>query len=274
MLAIIWVKTAQGDKEKHEKTKTDFNEEYEKYQLLLEEFQQNNEFYLKQKKTYDHQVQSLLSEESITLFRKKSIQEWQSSRIVPKFMPCSVEDIKKRGVSELFFADELKKKGYDVFVDKKVRVGSTFYFPDIILVKDGLFVDVEIDEPYSGGDGSPIHYLYKHNGIMESIDSDRNAFFIKQGFEVVRFSEEQVLLHAQECIQFIQSFISSICKGGEKLVLPSNIVLKKWTKEQAHRLAYQKYRNTYVPKQMLKYINEETNKSYLQIRKDTGLSNP
>lgn len=71
---------------------------------------------------------------------------------------------------------------------------------------------------------------------------------INQGWEVIRFSEEQIFLYTQECIQVIENFINAIKEGKGQFEIPPSMVIPKWTKEQAFKLAYQRYRNTYVPK--------------------------
>ena len=268
LLTFFWLKTERWDKESHEKKKEDYIKTSQNYPSLLSQYKKDYEAYLKQKESYDSRVSYLLSEEYLSQYRKEAIRNWKNNRTAPRFLHCESGDIIKKGVSERVFAEALEEYGYRVLADQKIPVGSKYYYPDVLIVKDNLYIDVEIDEPYSGNDGTPIHYLEEVYGIKESVDTERNEYLSKMGFEIIRFSEEQVFLYPQECLHFIESFLSNIDKGEKAPDSPTYFILKKWTKEQAAKLAYQRFRNTYVPANLQKSISAEEYRSYEQLRSE------
>lgn len=268
LLTFFMLKTERWDKDGHEKKKADYLKASQDYPTLQAQYQKDYEAYLKQKDSYDLQVRNILSEENLGVFRKDIVQKWRKNRTAPRFMPCDASDLIKKGASERMFVDELEEQGFYILINQKIPVGSKYYYPDILLIKDNLYIDIEIDEPYSGNDGTPIHYLEDLYGIKESVDTERNEYLVKKGFEIIRFSEEQVCLYPHECFRFITSFISSIVKGDKTPSCPDFFILKKWTKDQAFKLAYQRFRNTYVPVDQQKYISTEEYHSYEELRSE------
>lgn len=190
---------------------------------------------------------------------------WISDRVIPDFENAENADI-KRGVSEGFFYDLLGNEFLEVYNDASVPAWNSFYYPDLLICEKGLYIDVEIDEPYAGNDGTPIHYVDTKYGICTSVDEERNDYFTSQGFEVIRFSEEQIFLHPQECINIIKEYVSSVLSGCKPNIEQNSIILGKWTKEQASKWAYQRFRNTYVPVGLQSSITNEGNKTYDELR--------
>ena len=131
--------------------------------------------------------------------------------------------------------------------------------PDFIIFDEeyNLKIDIEIDEPYIGMDGTPIH-LY---------DFQRNNFFIEHGFIVIRFSELQIVMFPKECCEVIKETIEWIKKGvTEEFVIEKHksIIHKKWTKDEAHKMAFNRFRNSYLPQNLKEKIITES----LQFEKD------
>lgn len=130
------------------------------------------------------------------------------------------------------------------------------YYPDILIVFDNLYIDVEIDEPYVFEDGKPIHYVRKINDdyyySTSYVDANRNyEFTVYLGFEVVIFSEEQVFRHTDECVEFIKRMITCIKNAEPDVSCSKSFVQRKWTKEEAESMARNHYRNTYIPKEYI-----------------------
>lgn len=255
-LLFFMFKTTTWDKESHIKKKEEYKNAVANYPRLLAEYEREKARYLEAKRKYDSTISAILSECSLSEYRSELFEEWKSHRSSPVYMDCDASDIVKKGASEDYFASVLANYDVCCYVDKKVPVGSKYYYPDIILVYDNLFFDIEIDEPYAGNDGTPIHYLEDNHGLLSSIDEDRNEYMTKKGFEVIRFSEEQIFLHTDDCLRFIGDVMVSIKHG----IVPStntSFSVKKLTKEQASKLAYKRFRNTYVPLNYQKYIDQE-----------------
>lgn len=175
-----------------------------------------------------------------------------------------------KGVSEQGFYDFLlnkkqKAKKFDpdintlqFYTDKTVP--SCWFLPDIVVKcqldsQHVIYVDVEIDEPYVGKDGMPIHYI-------GGGDELRDIYFLNNGWLVIRFAEEQIIKNPDECLKFIQTAIKSASFGRLDLVeefmnkmdLP---IVKRWTKDEAHTMAFRRYRNTYLKKDFVENLSVE-----------------
>ena len=116
--------------------------------------------------------------------------------------------------------------------------GTHPYEPDLAIIeKDyerGFRIDIEIDEPYTGYERKPIHYI----GCG---DNYRDHVLINHGWIVVRFSEKQIYEESSKCIAYIKYLIDSICNSGNApYEYPTYD--KKWTENEARILSVQKYR--------------------------------
>lgn len=193
----------------------------------------------------------LLSPDCLRAYRKKALADWLQERKsgrggVPSLNYCNDSDDVRRGVAERDFFQEVKRafqSPYVVRADLKIPVGACFYFPDIAIVGEGLFIDIEVDEPYSDDDGTPIHYV--ENGI--SVDNGRNRFLSRNGWEIIRFSEEQVVKEPQACIRYISYIIDCIltCSCPES-GMQSSFLKEKWTRGQSSYMALNQMRKTYL----------------------------
>lgn len=178
------------------------------------------------------------------------------------FSQCPEDEIAKKGASEIFFLRYLLDNFDSVYTDHRVSVGNSYYYPDFIIEEENLTFDIEIDEPYSGNDGKPIHYIDSKYGIsLYCIDEERNEWFTSHKWIVIRFAEEQIFKDPQVCVEFIKSFISELKNAEVKSHSDANFLVEKWTKEKAYQYAYQRYRHSYVPKRYQRYMDvEEYNK--------------
>lgn len=115
-----------------------------------------------------------------------------------------------------------------------------------------LFIDIEIDEPYIGNDGTPIHFL-KGN------DEERDTFFTRKNWLVIRFAESQIIENPSACCELISDVVQNLKRCViEDFSLQSKIkVVASWTSEEAHKLAFVKYRNKYLPHELHININDE-----------------
>jgi hypothetical protein len=145
----------------------------------------------------------------------------------------------KIGVAEEYFYNCFNNLNeYNVY--KTIKF--VHFFPDLILLhKDSnIFIDIEIDEPYSYEDRLPIHY--------GNIDENRNNYFTDNGFFVIRFSEDQIVYNTKMCIVFIEECINSIKKSIRVSDLLknsksfNNIKCKSWNYEEAFNMAFENSR--------------------------------
>lgn len=118
------------------------------------------------------------------------------------------------------------------------------YEPDFIFKckEYNLFVDIEIDEPYSGRSRKPMHFI-------GSYDVDRDRYFNVNGWVVIRFAEEQVFRFPKSCGKFISQVVDSLISSKYSeafLDEPDLKSIKKWTFEEAEIMAIQNYRESYL----------------------------
>lgn len=171
-----------------------------------------------------------------------------------KIFPYRRQKTLRKGVSEEKFCKMLRKyiKGADVLDDISLHIyENTAIEPDIAIVtKSGknIRIDIEIDEPYSGYDRKPIHYL----GCGDDI---RDENLTKVGWITLRFAEEQIvwspLCAIKVILRFLNKIDSTICipkelntdieQRGEKFNK-----IPRWTKDDAVKMAEMKYRENYL----------------------------
>lgn len=257
-MAYFMFLSAKDNKESDEKNTIDYNTALANYPALLAEYEKKKEEYQIQLNKYNRSIRTIRSKNNISKYRKKQIDIWKTHRKAPIFMDCDDSDIIKKGVSEAFLSRNLARRYSpgSTLTDKKVPVGLKYYYPDIVFVYNNLYFDIEIDEPYVGDDGSPIHYLEECNGLLSSVDKERNEKMNEMGWEVIRFSEEQVLWAMEECLHYIEEVITSI-DSGNKPSIKCSFSVKKPTKEEAYNLAYHKFRSTYLPPAYLNNIDQD-----------------
>ena len=270
LMSIISFVYFRKDKDIYKTKSAEYKELIEKYSKEMKIYEEQLKKYEEDKVNYDRLTRQMASESYIRQSRLNNIRNFLNHRIPPKYQKCDSSDIVKKGASEDFFVEFLREKtDWFVYNGQKVYCGSNLYYPDIIVIADGLFFDIEIDEPYIGSDGQPIHYLEQvKQDESVSVDDKRNKQMNSFGWEVIRFSEDQVLLHTEECVSYISKVIETIKNASTQVYCNSEFVVKKWSKEQAHKLAYQRYRRSYIPMQYQKYIDIEWFRSYDEIKKN------
>lgn len=136
------------------------------------------------------------------------------------------------------------------------KSGTHPYEPDIAIVEKnyekGFRIDIEIDEPYTGIESKPIHFI----GCG---DNYRDQVMINHGWIVVRFSEKQIYKESSKCIAYIKYLISSIFKlDYTHYEYPTYD--KKWTENEARILIVQKYRENLLNHEFAQVETEPLNK--------------
>ena len=119
----------------------------------------------------------------------------------------------------------------------------TISFPEI-----GIWIDCEIDEPYDYKTGKPTHCI--------NSDCNRNTFFLKNNWIVVRFSEEQVVRYPESCCKELAIVIQIVTGmrmySQELMTIPALLPQPVWTHRQAKKMAKAKYRDRYLNSVKLK----------------------
>lgn len=104
------------------------------------------------------------------------------------------------------------------------------YRPDIALYweKYNLCIDIEIDEPYDICSHKPLHYI----GCSDNL---RDTYFIRNGWCVIRYSENQVLNHLNDTInhlEYVINWLTNSTRDSHCLIHES-----RWTYDEAIKIA-------------------------------------
>ena len=154
------------------------------------------------------------------------------------------------GVSEpkLFEAlKKLKKIETEIEVIQNVSLPikkrNYGYKPDIAVLwkSKGIAIDVEIDEPYDIKSREPIHCT------DDEKDYIRNAYFLENGWFVIRIAEEQVIKNVDGIYGYVSNIISVFAKDKRFARDYGINPVKRWSKEEAQKMAEDGYRDKYLP---------------------------
>lgn len=155
-----------------------------------------------------------------------------------------------RGYTEENFQKQIQKYFGDLFdVSGNIKLNTKNnkrpYEPDIAIIDNGsrnIRIDIEIDEPYDGITREPTHCAVE--------DNNRDQFFIKRGWIVIRFSEIQIFLQESQCIKFIYNIIKDIYSDifipKEIVDIPDLYIDNLWNFKLATEWAKINYREKYL----------------------------
>lgn len=149
------------------------------------------------------------------------------------------------GRADFYFLKFLQENiDKDKFTSLKYK--CLYYFPDIVYAdfNKQIFIDIEIDEPYTISNKIPIHYIGK--------DKKRDLEISMAGWRIIRFTERQVFLYPMECCKFVAEVISYLTLDkaiSNKFNSIQNVPFEKeWSIDEAKQFALSKYRDTYTKK--------------------------
>ena len=165
------------------------------------------------------------------------------------FSISTTQKSKKTGASELVVFSHIMALGLEcIREDVSVIIDGHRYEPDLVYIdkEKGIFVDIEIDEPYSGAH-HPTHYITS-KGIHK--DARRNELFRKAGWLVIRFTERQIYCETKSCMKVL---IDLLLNMNATESIPACLINVKelkpepcWTAEEAKDKSQQCYRKTYL----------------------------
>ena len=171
-----------------------------------------------------------------------------SSSLV-KFVIFTNGKNKKTGASELVAFSHIMRLGLDCILENiSVTINGQRYEPDLVYInkEKGIYVDIEIDEPYSGGH-HPTHYITS-DGTHK--DNRRNETFRNAGWHVLRFTEQQMFCQTAECMRFLFELLinlgamDALPRSLSKATQPKSEPCR--TANEAKALSCQNYRKTYL----------------------------
>ena len=123
-----------------------------------------------------------------------------------------------------YFSDEIK-------INMQLNTHGSSFYPDFVYESKimGFYIDIEIDEQYDLSTKKPIHYI-------GGDDEGRNDFFLKKNWFIIRFAEEQVKKHPEECCRFIKSVIDVIESptSSNYELKPNFPKIRRWTYEETY----------------------------------------
>ncbi|MDV3002563.1 MAG: hypothetical protein N5P05_004218 (plasmid) [Chroococcopsis gigantea SAG 12.99] len=141
-----------------------------------------------------------------------------------------------------YFPDKIKvlhywKRG------KKKRV------PDFAYTDGTLFIDIELDEPYTPRQYPDFGSLKLTHCIGDSEYDDRDEEFINSDWVVIHFSERQALQQPKACCKEIARMIA-YCTGDESILsafsgVPDLTPERRWTLHEAEAMAHRRERLRY-----------------------------
>jgi len=119
------------------------------------------------------------------------------------------------------------------------------FYPDIAYLdlKNNIFIDIEIDEIYSLKTKEPLHYVHmsaaEGDKRFEDVNLERDAVFRKNGWTVMRFSEDQIIKTPDQCIHLIEKLISYWQLKEPTLQFDETKLSsqKRWTVEECRQFA-------------------------------------
>lgn len=157
-----------------------------------------------------------------------------------------------RGASEQSFCSKIVECGLQSNFYDNISLFCTSlnhpYEPDLayIDVEKGIFLDIEIDEPYVGWGRTPIHYKTNEG----TVDDIRNEHFTERGWCVIRFSEKQIHNEPLSCLKKIFELLHQMDAtiGIPSLLLKEPDVKQEdwWSKLRAEAMEERKEREKYL----------------------------
>ena len=148
----------------------------------------------------------------------------------------------KSGAAENDFCKKLQLVFGEYVLRHKMVNSYIHYYPDILISnpEKSIYIDIEIDEPYDFETKSPIHE------INNPFEENRDARMIRSGYTIIRFSEEQIIKHSDQCLKFIQDVYSFLLNFENKETIVFNQSSKRWNTLEALDLAKRNYRISYM----------------------------
>lgn len=192
----------------------------------------------------------------------------------PTFGMKNNNDFENYGASEKFFETFLIKYfGSEKISNNtnQIMLNYKSFIPDFAYIdnENKIFLDIEIDEPYTILTKEPIHYIGK--------DRERNISFINGGWGVIRFSEFQIVNQPESCCKFISLYLkyayakNNIYSELNKYedVFPD----KQWDENDSLEMIQENYRRKYLIKLSKNPLNFDmgnklSTKSNVEYEKD------
>ena len=186
--------------------------------------------------------------EMVAVYREQQVAAWLARITLPIYPLEEDQPAPARGRSETHFLAYLHQYFGPATISTNCRVPvddprlkTKWYYPDFVYRDaSGLCLNIEIDEPYALRTRQPIHYRGQ--------DEARNAFFGRQNWVVIRFTEEQIVRYPALCCKELAQLIYSLNQQHYPVKFLYDLLPRQpqWDWEQAQRMAKTKSRNRYL----------------------------
>ena len=255
-----------------------YNKSFKEYQTELAHYKSIYFEYLDNRTFYRDEIERLKEPEYRRNFLNSKFREFISQTSIPIENP----DKYKKGITEEYFMNHLhrhfnKRIFANFSIQRSYKLGlrlteQNLYMPDFVYYDEdtGMCIDIEIDEPYIGSSGVPIHYINCGDDI-------RDDFFLNHNWFVIRFTEKQIIEQPISCCYIIAELIDQYIPEShltENIDTSSALIPEQqWSDEEAKELALIRYRNSYLPEEMQLNIKEEYSERSLDdfIQKPTDV---
>ena len=221
----------------------EYKQKVEKYQRELAEYSVQQAIALSSRSENKNEDKSKYK--SAILKRQQQLQGLLMGKIL---LPSSRESTATQGASEGVFYTYLLRYFPDTFQGGVFPIpGKSFpYTADFRTLhkKTGLFIQVEVDEPYAFATQKP-HHCYQN-----TTDEERNQFFLNGNWVIIRFAEQQIVTQPESCCKQIALVIYQITGDFSFLAqlkdFPNVKPHKHWTEKEAKMMIKNNYRGTYL----------------------------
>lgn len=174
---------------------------------------------------------------------KRSFTNYKTNEIV-------TIDLNKKGISEAhFFSYLINILGSEKLSFHTKQIDS--FIPDIIYedVDKGIYLVIEIDEPYDIESKTPIHCSDKNHDLYSM------EHYLARGWNIIRFTERQVVDSTNKvaCVKFIKEVIDYLAGERDDISNKFNSVNsikydKRWNEKKAIAMIGSDYRKKYLEK--------------------------
>ncbi|WP_024547023.1 hypothetical protein [Picosynechococcus sp. NKBG15041c] len=220
-----------------------FRGELAEYRRLEQEYPRRLTEYENKRRNFQELKEKISDPEFIREHQKKLLNQFKDTIYQPDGYNSNARTGRCEGCLYRAMSKYLPGK---IIQDTKLNIPnySYPYSPDVCYVHDGIYFDIEVDEPYTlwNGGYKPIH------GYDDPKDSKRNNFFLNKGWVVIRFSEEQVARYPASCAKTIAQVVEQLTQEPLPRSLTNIKDLRlqpRWTTEEARELADRNHRQTY-----------------------------
>lgn len=216
-------------------------------------------------KTYQRQIEESRTSDKIAQWRQEELKKRIAS-LQPYPLGDRVTDFDPRGYAE--FPDNCPFSNLleQYFGSDRIYILHRMNgrIPDFAYIdrSNNLYIDIEIDEPYTPRQYPNSNKELKLTHCLEQYDcEDRDRLFTNSDWFVIHFSERQILCQTESCCKQIAQLICELTKNELALSQLAHVMNlrpePRWTVQEAEAMANSKKRLNY-------YRQSSNNMSYIR----------